>query len=69
MGSDDYAPFLNRVTDLAPLRNLANLRLLDLSYSFQIRDISALARLTKLERLYLKENQIGDLTPFKRLTT
>ena len=52
----------NRITDLAPLENLAGLWSLDLADN-QIVDISPLAVLANLEWVDLDENQIVDISP------
>lgn len=55
----------NEYTDLTPLANLTNLRVLDLGSSSQgaLADITPLADLTALENLNLSGNMVNDLTP------
>ncbi|MCL2070813.1 MAG: leucine-rich repeat domain-containing protein [Oscillospiraceae bacterium] len=51
-----------KISDITPLRDLTNLRELDLSFN-QISDLSPLYRLTNLRSLHLKFNQISDISP------
>jgi len=37
-------------------------------HNSQVSDVSALAKLTKLERLFLNNTQVSDLTPLAKLT-
>ena len=55
----------NEYTDLAPLANLTNLRVLDLGSvpKGALVDITPLADLTALENLDLSNNSVSDLTP------
>ena len=67
-----------QITDLTGLEHAINLRTLDLGAedtwekgivnSNSISDISPLARLKKLETLFLDHNQIRDVRPLERLT-
>lgn len=55
-----------RTRDLSPLRHLAALKELDLSWT-RVTDISPLAGLTRLEKLTLDYTRVADLTPLKAL--
>jgi internalin A len=57
----------NQISDLSPLSELVNLRILRLD-SNQITDLTALSNLKKLEQLTLGRNQITDITPLSNLT-
>ena len=58
----------NRVSDISPLANMAQLRWLNLNYNRNITDLSPLANMTELTHLYLMENQITDVSPLANLT-
>ena len=57
----------NDISNLSPLSNLTNLRLLDLA-SNSISDISALSNLTNLTWLTLWNNSISDISALSNLT-
>ena len=57
----------NQISDLTPLANLQNLRVLHL-YDNQISDVSPLSGLTGLQELIIGANFISDLTPLVSLT-
>ncbi|MEG4329952.1 leucine-rich repeat domain-containing protein [Microcoleus sp. herbarium5] len=60
-GKYDY-----KITDISPLRELANLTTLELTYN-QITDISALRELANLTTLELTYNQITDISALREL--
>ena len=57
----------NRVTSLAPLKNLTNLTVLDLNFN-AVSDLTPLRNLRKLIALSLEENKITDISPLADLT-
>jgi hypothetical protein len=57
----------NRVSDLAPIRDLARLTYLDLSGN-ALSELAPLAERTELEVLLLSTNPISDITPLAALT-
>ncbi|MBG30234.1 MAG: hypothetical protein CMI31_09580 [Opitutae bacterium] len=56
-----------RITDLSPLAEMTDLKLLDLRAN-QISDLSPLKKLKNLEILILLDNKITDVSPLKNLT-
>ena len=53
--------------DLTPLRNLTNLKKINLNYS-PVENIKPLSNLVNLEELYLRDTKVSDIRPLKRLT-
>jgi len=64
---DTLVLFKNRISDLAPLSKLENLRHLNLIDN-NIKFLDSIVNL-KLEELYLGENLISDVTPLAQITT
>lgn len=64
---DTLVLFKNRISDLAPLSKLENLRHLNLIDN-NIKFLDSLVNL-KLEELYLGENLISDVTPLAQIST
>jgi internalin A len=58
--------FDNNITDISPLRNLVNLRELDLSEN-EISNLTPLENLVNLEKLNLCYNNIIDISPLENL--
>ena len=56
------------VYDLRGLDKATNLTFLQLSYPYHISDITPLAKLTKLQKLYIYDSSISDLSPLTGLT-
>ena len=52
----------NRIENLSPLSGLNRLKLLFLGYNHTIADVSPLADLTNLKRLWLQSNEIADVS-------
>lgn len=53
--------------DLSPLRNLTNLKKINLNYS-PVENIKPLSNLVNLEELYLRNTKVSNIRPLKRLT-
>jgi len=61
----------NEIDDISPLKNLANLRKLNLGGYLggnHIKNLNPLKKLTSLEELTLNRNQIRDLSPLQNLS-
>ena len=58
----------NHITDVSPLKDLTNLRFLDLGDNWRIADVSLLRNLTNLTFLNLRGNRITDVSPLKNMT-
>ena len=56
----------NKVSDLAPLAQLHNLRELDIGFT-SVEDLTPLTQLTNLTKLYLGATAVVDLTPLAEL--
>lgn len=56
------------IYDLTGLENATNLTYLQISYPYDISDITPLAKLTKLQELRIFDNSISDLSPLSGLT-
>ncbi|MDX4036240.1 leucine-rich repeat domain-containing protein [Aliarcobacter skirrowii] len=56
----------NNIKDISPLKNLKNLKKLDITYN-PIDNIDVLSNLTNLEKLSLDQNSLKDLKPLRNL--
>lgn len=66
IGNGELCLYPTMVSDISPLANLINLKILYLS-SAQITNLEPLANLTNLERLDVSYNKITDITPIFNL--
>ena len=57
----------NPISDLTPLSNLVNLRILRLDGCINIADISPLENLVNLERLFIQQTPVTNFTPLQGL--
>ena len=55
------------IVDLTGLQHATNLEMLYLSWRKKVSDVSPLANLPKLERLYLEHTQVSDISPLANL--
>lgn len=53
----------NGISDISPLKELINLRQLDVSGNYEIKDISSVTDMDKLETLDISINSVSDLSP------
>ena len=53
----------NGISDISPLKELINLRQLDVSGNYEIKDISSVTNMDKLETLDISINSVSDLSP------